>query len=322
MTASLVGLLSWEGSRDSQTYRDYNAKFLIRTTSTSDGPLVVMNCPGLPAIGSIYSLGNDVDGWAFCYPDLKIKIHDEKEGDPANFWTAELKFSTKPLYRCMDTQVTDPMQEPQKVSGSFVKYTRERRFDRFGYLITNSALEPIRGGDVEFDANRPSIRIEQNVLSLDLPNLGGFVDTVNGYTLWGMPPRTIKLSDISWERKTYGVCNYYYTRTFNFDIDSSTFDRNIGDVGTQVLKGKWDPATGIYHVLAGADRFNPQHFIRYEDINGNPATVVLNGAGLPSGSVIITGTGTGTSGSGGAGFIHIEAYPESDFTYLGIPTTF
>jgi len=321
VTATLVGPRSWSGSRDDQTFTEYELVWLVRTTDTLDGPNVVMNCPGLPTVGSTWNIGNDSDQWAYCYPTLKVTMHGVQEGMPGYLWTVAQKFSTKPLIRCNDTPVQDPMQEPMKISGSFVKYTQEYRYDRFGNFLTNSALELLRGPDTEFDANRPTVRIEQNVLSLDLPTFSAMVDCVNAYPLWGLPARCIKLSEPTWERKTVGTCSYYYTRTLNFDINFNTFDRYVGDFGTMVLKGQWNTTTGAYVVSRGADRTNPQHFMRYVDIAGNPATVVLNGYGLPAGTTLNLGTGTSGGSTGPMGQIKIERYSEADFTLLNIPTS-
>lgn len=320
MGATFVGTVSWEATRDEMTYRDYNITSLVRTDFPEDGPAIVMQCPGLPQMGAIWAMGNDLDVWAWCHPDMKVRLQDQKPGEKGKFWLVDQKFSTKPIQRCMDTQVTNPIQEPQKISGSFVKYTQEYRYDRYGNFVTNSALEPIRGPDSEFDANRPTVRIEQNVMSLNLPSITGMIDTVNLYPIWGLSPRCVKLSDIQWERKVQGTCQFYFTRIFNFDINPNTFDRTVADFGSMVLRGKWNTSTGVYNVTSGMDRTNPQNFMRYQDIAGNPSSVVLNGYGLPAGTTLTVGTGTSSSASGPEGQILIEHYPGSDFTLLGVPT--
>lgn len=335
MTAYVMGPRTVSAERDENTYRSFMVTHVVRTDDYSDGPFVVMNCPTLPQMGDTWRFGNDSDIWAWCYPTMKVRILDEKEGEPTRFWAVEQKFSTQPLHRCMDTQVTDPLQEPQKISGSFVKYTRPVRFDRFGTLLTNSAWEPLNDSDVEFDANRPQVKIEQNVRNLDLPNITRMVDTVNAYTLWDLPRRCIKLSDLAWERKLYGTCNYYFTRSFTFDINFQTWDRPVLDAGTKVLKGKWlPPSPGVlptYVPNPTADRGNPNHFQQYVDVNGQPGHVLLDGRGLPANSLIKqqvgTGAGahivgTGTYVSGEVNVINIQYYSESDFTVLNIPTSF
>jgi hypothetical protein len=135
--------------------------------------------------------------------------------------------------------------EPQKISGTFAKYTKEAVFDRNGNAIVTSSWERMKGPEVEFDHNRPAVRVEQNVVALDLATVAPMIDTVNDATLWGLAERTIKLTNFAWERKLYGSCNFYYTRVFDFDIDYNTWDRNLLDEGTKCLNGEWGPVGGI-----------------------------------------------------------------------------
>ena len=211
MTATLnsAGPRTWGGDRDEEGHRTYRVEHLVETDNHLDGPQIVMNTPGLPVIGSFWSFGNDIDSWAFCYPDMKVTILKEKEGDKNFHWRVGQKFSTRPLKRCQDETVEDPLLEPQKISGNFVKYTKEASQDRFGNMIKNSAHEIYRGPQVEFDHNRPTVRVEQNEPLLGLETFTEMVDTVNDTTLWGLTKRKIKLSDVSWERKVHGVCDFY-----------------------------------------------------------------------------------------------------------------
>jgi hypothetical protein len=338
--------------RDSEGYRDYIVAHLVETSADLDGPQIVSGATGLPAVGDEWNFGNDSDTWCKCWPDMKVNVHQEKEGDVARIWKVEQKFSNRPLNRCQDASIDNPLLEPQKVSGGFVKYTVEATKDRNGNAIMNSAHEMFRGPQVEFDANRPTVRIEQNVLNLQLSLCSSMVDTVNDSDLWNMGPRTIKLSNFTWERLLYGTCTYYFKRIFDFDVNIDTFDRKLLDEGTKVLRGHYAdttaectagpgtgtgtgtdaPATGNTWILdnvcgAAPDADNPQHFIRYKDRNDENARVILNGAGLPASSVVSLGTGTGTGDpdvttTGEAGEIDLEYYPESNFLLLGIPTTF
>jgi hypothetical protein len=160
------------------------------------------------------------------------------------------------------------------------------------------------------------------------------VDTLNDATLWGLAARKIKLSNVSWERLLYGTCDYYYKRVFDFDIDFSTFDRDVLDEGTKVLSGQWDRDTGEWVLLEiegyggtpNPDAQRPDHFIRYKDRNDENARVILDGNGLPADSVVLraeeTGTGTTETESGAAARIQVKKYEESNFLLLGIPTEF
>lgn len=240
MTAAVRGgPRIWGGSRDDEGYREFTVRHIVKTTNKADGPYMVMFAAGLPAIGSVWNFGNDLDVWAFCYPYMKVDLHQHKEGDPHYWWAVDQKFSTKPLSRCQDTQVEDPLLEPQQVSGNFGKYTIEAVYDRFGSLIKSSSHEQIRGRQVEFDNNKPSVTIRQNVASLGLSTFAQMIDTVNDGPMWGLSERMVKLSNAPWERKVFGQCRYYYTRTFDFDIDYKTFDRRALDEGTKALNGHW-----------------------------------------------------------------------------------
>lgn len=175
--------------------------------------------------------------------------------------------------------------EPMKVSGGVERSREEAYQDRFGRPLLNSAWEPLRGPQVEFEYATPTVRIEQNVPLLQLPLCNSMVNTVNSVPMWGMPRRTIRLADFSWERRFYGPGLIYYTRVFDFAADWRTFDRVIQDEGTRVLSGRWHPTTGEWEDenIAGSppDPKNPAHFIQAKDRENNPMRVVLDGKGRP-----------------------------------------
>lgn len=282
------GQTSWEVSRDREGHREYLIKHRVKTTDPAVGPFEVLNAPGLPRPGDFWNFDQDQDLWAYCLPDAKAK--PEFDNEPCTEWTVEQTFSTKPpdpkFQRCNDQRIDDPILEPQKISGGVSKYTEEATHDRFGRKILNSAHEVVRGAHVEFDRGRPTVRIEQNVPLLQASLIYSMQDCVNDRPLWGLPKRTVKLSNISWERKYYGLCYAYYTRTFEFEVNYQTWDRELLDEGTKVLKGYWDIGATEEYVLeniAGqppkAD--NPSHFIRFKDRNGENTRVILDGKGEP-----------------------------------------
>jgi hypothetical protein len=316
MVASVIGgPVTTLLDRSEEGHRTYSVIHRVKSTDLADGPSVVLDASGLPAVGSPWSFGNDNDSWAYCTGYAKVRKHSAvKEGDPTQHWTVEQKFSTIPTTRCQDESIENPLLEPQSISGSFVKYMKEATHDRNGDPIKTSSHELIRGAQVEFDGNRPTVQIGQNVVSLGLSTFSQMVDTVNDSTLWGLSTRMIKLSNVSWERNIYGTCTYYYTRTFEFDIDFTTFDRVVLDEGTKAL-GRLDPATGVWdsstEFAPGVplDLDNPLHFTRYKDKHGENSRVILNGSGVPITTIA------------DAGSVDIEYYTESNFLSLGIPTS-
>lgn len=312
MSGTNKGRIDWSLTRDQEGHRDYKLRSLIVTTDLADGPKTAFLAAGNPAVGAIWSYGNDSDPWAFCWPTANITPIVVKE--PGYWWILENLFTTRPLKRCQDSQIENPLAEPQGLSGSFVKYTRELERDRFGRLVLSSSHERIRG--LEVDANRPSVVVEQNVSALGIGTFAAMVDHVNDATLWGLPPRTVKLSNVTWSQKLYGTCTYYYTRRFEFDIRYETFDFiDIADTGFRKFDKKRFADTE-------ENRADPTKFVLAKDgLGGNPPQkILLDGNGDP---LTITGPLTGTGGfSITPVFLNpIQAYGEVNMLALGIPTS-
>lgn len=301
MTAVLQnGQKTWELSRDEQGYRKYIIKWGV-IADILDGPNVVLNCAGLPAVGSSWNFDNDVDAWAFCTPECKVTplVSNEKN----RHWEVEQTFSNAPVTRCQTETIEDPLDEPDRVSGSFVKYTKEAvkqwnpATDAFDKYILNSSFEQIRGAVVERDFNRPTVRIEKNLSTLPLSTFAPMIDFLNDATLWGLPARCVKLSNVSWERKIYGTCYYYYVVSYEFDINYESFDRILLDEGTRKL-------------APGGTVGNPKHYVNIKDDRDEDVRMLLDGSG---------GVWDGT---GGPAFFIVRPYGEVNLLLLGIPTSF
>lgn len=310
-----TGRVNWEGTRDSDGYRTFTITHRVKSDYT-DGPATVMYTPGLPAVGSSWNFGGDFDFWAWCYPDMSVKYDNTRRGNAKHkYWLVSQTFSNKPLsQRCNTLSIENPLAEPQKLSGSFVKYTREATRDKDGNAILTSSKELIRGPSVEFDTSLPTVSISQNVPYQELPLFSAMIDHVNVSPMWGLAARCVKLSNITWSRQYYGLCNVYYTRSFEFDINPDTFDRTVLDEGTRVLHGRWGRGGGegtgwvVTHIHGTTpSASNPNHFIQYKDRNGELGKAVLDGAGKP------------WNGTGSPGTVEIDYYPEANFFLLGVP---
>ncbi len=276
---------------DSESHRTYKVKYKVKT-ATTEGPASVLSAAGLPLYGSIYFINNDIDIWAWCRWDAEVQpFGPSTEGEPFEYYTIDLTFSSKPPAAgdkpksCKDQKTDDPLLEPMKISGAFANEQVEASTDRKGKPILNSGWERIRGQEVMFDQSRPTVEIEQNVASLQLDLISSFQDCLNDDYLWGLPPRTIKLSRISWEQRFYGVCFKYYTRKFGFDIRFEGWDRDIPDESCMVLNGQWTSA-GVWSLIningIAPDPKNPNHFIRWKDKRGENYRGLLDGKGQPA----------------------------------------
>ena len=292
----LDGHTSWEMNRTEEGHREYTIVHRVRALS-GDGPAIVATTPGLPLIGSLWLVDNDVDLWAFCWPNMRVR--PDKTEQPNTTWTVEQLFSTKPLRRCQDTEIEDPLLEPQAIRGSTIKENTLEGVpleDRNGDVIQSISFEPIEG--LSFDASRPQVTIGQNVGTLELGLITSMIDTVNDDVLWGLPARKIKLSDISWSRKVFGTCGFYYTRAFTFEIKNTElgFDEKWREKGSKLLR-------------KDGTLTEPDDWEIATDLKGDI-----------DGEKLITPAGGRAAGDGDEGIRDIEYYSESNFLLLGIPT--
>lgn len=301
MAGVLLGRYGWGMTQDKEGHREYWITHLVETTDTEDGPTQVMFTPGLPYIGAIWVPGNDTDAWATCHPNASITVHKGKDGNPHNFWLVKNNFSTKPLHRCQDESIEDPLLEPPRVSGSFVNQKKLISQDKDGNAIRSSSHERILGPSMEFDHALPTVSISMNKASLGLVSFAAMVNTVNNAPLWGLATRSIKLSNVSWERLVYGTCGFYYRETYQFDIDYSTFDRQVYDEGMMELKFQ-------------GDKTDQDDFERIKDENDD----IVSSPRFLDGS----GAQAAAPSKENAAQINVQYYTESNFLSLGIPTSF
>ena len=292
MTAVATGLETWKMTRDKIGHRTYHARFGVRTDSVLDGPLTIFSAAGLPSVGTPWAFGGEFDFWAFNSPEATISPKNNGQAGACLEWFVDMQFTTVPITRCQDITIQDPLSEPYRIGGSFVRYTQEQTRDRNNLPIVFSNLEPVIGPLAEFDANRPTVWCEWNQLTLGIETFAPLIDNVNDSTLWGLPKRCVKLSNVSWTRLLYGVCTYYYKLRFEFDIayqqttlggaSVGGFDKVYVDRGKYVIRGNWNTATPPKWVpVAGLNINDPNSYIRYKDSAGELCTVDLDGLGNP-----------------------------------------
>lgn len=364
--AQIVGpndVRSWSLKVDEEGWREYLVEFQVKCAPYEEGPLAALrevnaNFP----VGEQWAFpGDDVDVWATRQPETTVNIDQERKGDPAEFYSVVCVYSNRPPKRnkCAGDETGNPLCEPDRVSGRFIKYVEEATVaDEVDYYtggilvktisapapIRNSAHEQIRGPQVEFDKNRQRIVVEQNKLNLELDLLASLIDTVNDASLWGFPNGTVKLSDVSWVKKYYGRptaagyagytgtgtgtdscpdfsgCQAYYIRTLEFDIDYNGWERTLLDEGTKVLIGDYYDANSNEYTLRTVDGAPPDP--------DNPSHFIdaqdKNGNLI---RIVLNGAGLpeGAAVDGGpaepAGKIEVWKYPRENFGLLGLPAS-
>lgn len=218
MSAIFHGLIDWTLDEDGdEGHRDYTGTFLVETTDADDGPAIVLQCPDLPQVGDHWDHFNDVDLFATVKRGRSIKSHEKKGPGKHRWWAVTIPYSTKPTRRCQDEGFENPLDEPDRVSGGFVKDREEATHDRHGARILSSSHEMLRGPQVEFEVIRGTVRVVQTRANLEYDLINRLANTVNQYPLWGLPARCVKYTPGDWEEKFYGTCNRYYTRVLELE---------------------------------------------------------------------------------------------------------
>ena len=342
-----TGPVSWRADRDDDGFRTYKVIYRVQAT-VDESPVRVMFASGLPSLGSGFAVPGylGIDAWCWCRPEMSVTIDQEKQGDPAVYYLVECTFgnrwTTGQANRCNITPIGDPCLEPVKVNGSFGRAQWEARYDKDGNRVVTSANEPIVGALATFDYARPIVRIEQNVASLGLSTFSSMVNSVNIAPLWGLPARCIKLTNVSWERKYYGLCSVFYTRVFDFECDYYNhdmsgniigWDHEIFDSGSICLRGEWQTEVGEnygkYKLLSSITATSPatinnipqSDLMAYKDMNHEHARVFLDGEGRPANVGLLSSSGESIGTSGPPASARLKFYRESNFLLLGIPTT-
>jgi hypothetical protein len=299
MSVKLLGRIDQSLDQGEDWHRNYKIKWLIETDDTADGPYRAMNCPGLPAIGSEWRFGNDNDPFAFCWPNWTVSQFNSSNHEPNTLWVVEQSFSTKFSMGGME-RVDNPFSEPAKISGTFVKFQEEKRYDYEGKPMHTMSFEPFRGKLAEFDDNRPTVSIEMNYSNLGLNVFPFLIDHVNQSPMWGLGSRMVKLSNVRWTRNIYRF-GYFYTRSYDFEVNFKTFDRIVPEVGTKKL------------VTLGV-KTNPLHWVLRRDEEGN---VLRN-------EFYYQTTGHDWDGVNPTAIAKrvLAYYPGANFFVLGIPASF
>lgn len=282
-------------------HRNFKVKWLVEHDNASDGPIRAMQCPGLPNIGALYSFNREADLSAYCWPNWTVSQYQSSNGEPNTLWVVEQPYSTRfNLPAISSSSVDNPFAQPAGLSGSFVKYQREMTLDKDDKPMYTMSFEPFRGKASEFDDNRPTVSVEMNYPTLGLNVFAFMIDHVNDASMWGLSKRMVKLSNIRWTRNVYKF-GYFYTRSYDFDVDFKTFDRIVPQMGTKKL-------------ITGGTKTDPTHWEVRRDSNKQVTREPF----------YYTSTGVDWDGVTESDIVQktLKYYKESNFFTLGIPSSF
>lgn len=213
--AKVIGLHTVEFEQEEESgHRTFTAKYKV-AHDIDEGPLAIESADGLPAIGDHWEPDelDEIDEYARRTPYAKCTYM--VEGERANYSIVEIHFTTKPIKRCQDTQIENPLLEPPKISGSFIEQTMKAVYDIALNPVMNSAGERM---DVEIEASSLTVDISVNVDESPISLIATMLHKLNDAELWGLPAKCIKLSTASWETLYWGVCTKYYKLNMGFKI--------------------------------------------------------------------------------------------------------
>lgn len=338
MSSTVLGRIDWGVTRNEDGHRDYFVKWLVEADSTAAGPQTISFAPGLPQIGAQWAFGLDNDAWAFCSPAWTIAPFTNTQ-ERSDLWVVTQPFTTRPLFRCQTQQIENPLLEPPRLSGSYVREVRRARVDRHGEIPRSISSEPVTGQDMDVPESRPTVHVEITQLNHNLDVITSMTNTLNDAPLWGLSPRKVFFSDVSWRRFMYGTCTFYFVMGLDFEINFRTFDRTIGDVSRLRLAkhiflaaknagltpDDIDPTT-IVGSIAWSNTKEPRWEGPPVKIKDNPRNYeeAQDEKGGQLGYVHLDDWGMQMypGSPRPPGKIKLELLPESNFLLLGIPVAF
>lgn len=301
MAATAVKPIQSEGSIDHEYNKVYTSLYHVYTDSVWDGPRTARTASAggfaIPARGQSYVWGNDSDPWAWC-SSLDAKIISVTE--TALKWGVTAVHSTKPVTRSSNSEKQNPVDEPAIVHGSYVGYQKAATKDKDGKPIVNVVGEPFIPAPMK-DDSRLSIVIEKNTSTISLVQWAEFRDAVNVSSIWGLPPRTVKVMQWDWDVAYYGMSVPYIQHHLEFCVNTDEYD-------TAVIGRGWD-----FNILNAGYRYRincsfPDPWKRVAEIPDGRDNLRHHPTPLDAnGNVLDLACGDTER------YLNFEVYPEKDF---------
>jgi len=282
-----------DGSDDRLANKRYTRKFQVLCDSPTDGAAIVLAHDEIPEIGETWESVNSAGGVTDI--DLDVFVVDRKASsdskDLYHEWIVTVSYAGR----------GDPLLEPPDVWISSSRYQVAIQKDVNNKFVRNSAGDPFGDGILR-DASRFQVVIEQNVLTYDILEVAGFIDSVNEQLAFfnsnppGLDPGTCKLSSMNahaiWLEDLSEV--HYWRRTAAIEV-------NLDGWGAKILD-------------SGFRRKHPGGWLGpiFADTRGGAG-------GKISAPVLLDGEG-GLLPMSGADPVYIEfqLYPFRDWTYLNL----
>jgi hypothetical protein len=212
--------LKTSGGVDKKFNRTYRATFQV-IASQKEGPLAVLNAPGIPGFGNAYYWYNEYDLWTFvdggnAEPQEEI-LYDLGNGvEKCRKWVVTITWSTATTERSQTDPRSNPLNEPPVISGSFIGDQELVFRDIDDKPIANTAGEGVPQPPTILSGT-DGLSISYNTGSINLRLRSQAMGKVNKTSIWGLDPRQVKLMSWRWSILYAGPLSYI-KNDFEFHI--------------------------------------------------------------------------------------------------------
>lgn len=236
MSATLIGeKVEGRATIDDGFHRTYTRVFLVKTTSTQDGPLTVTLATGVPRVWDPYTTNTDTDLGALC------KSVSAQPTDSPFLWEVTVEYDS--VVREEGQQAENPLARPADIDWSFVPYVKAAQRDVFGLPILNSAGQPF-DPPPEMDDRRIQLTIQRNEETFDPLQAFEFQDATNSDVFFGGGIAAWKVMSIkaNGPHSENGVSFWRVTYEFEFRREG-WFLRTLDQGFAELIDGSLTPIT-------------------------------------------------------------------------------
>ncbi len=235
MTIRSVRLISVDGG-ESENSLKYSAKYHVVSDSRNDGPMDVRQATGIPAYGSIFSIGT---------PDPRARATSIKESlvsdDNGFLWHVDIEWSAED----QTTDFDNPLRNPLEISITFQGESRRVFRTATGAIIRNTAGTPF-AIDVEDNIPLLNYRINLALNQWTIANCMLVRNAVNGDPWLGglLAPGQVKVASITGRRVRHKSVGYYAEWDFSFKTSVDGWNNIINE-----SRGTWEIVGGKYRPI-------------------------------------------------------------------------
>lgn len=259
---------------DGEGWLTYVATYEVIVTDPFEDMDAVTLATGIAGWGESLSFGATVNPDAWCIN----KFGDYTDQDGTNLKrVVTCTFSTKPGSRARSSGnvITNPMNEPWKVSGSFATGTRVTGIDKDGAPIYTTGLE---NKFFEVPDGYDTWRVEGPSESMSLSQRSQARVKCNSATIWGLTSRKVFLAQWQVDVLFHGDSSYFYHR-LEFWIKDEGWNEVWLNEGTQEYDDSYAVGQRIRPIIGANDSGGKQ--LRYLDADG----IIIPETSLP-GSIV------------------------------------